>query len=117
MSDQVWIALATVLAALVTALASSGVINSIQNKGKTSAERKKIEEDIITQIRSQSDKKNDELRLRLELQEYKFDMLLEEHLLLIDKVKEKCSDVDREALLKLRASALKLKFINKIPED
>lgn len=116
MSDQVWIAIATILGALFTAIASSGIVGAIQNRGKSTVERKKIEEDIITQVRSESDKRNSRLEARLELQEYKFDMLLEEHLAFIDRVKAQCSSsTDVELLSQMRASAMKLKYLDKIP--
>lgn len=116
MSDQVWVAIATILGALFTAVAGSGVVGAIQNRGKNTVERKKIEEDIITQVRSESDKRNSRLEARLELQEYKFDMLLEEHLAFIDRVKAQCSSsTDVELLSQMRASAMKLKYLDKIP--
>lgn len=116
MSDQVWIAIATILGALFTAVASSGVVGAIQNRGKNTVERKKIEEDIITQVRYESDKRNSRLEARLELQEYKFDMLLEEHLAFIDRVKAQCSSsTDVELLSQMRVSAMKLKYLDKIP--
>lgn len=115
MSPNTWLAISTIITAVVAALASSGLVGYFQNKGKTNAEQKQIEEDVIAKIRATGDKKSEALMKRGELQEYKFDMLLEDHLSLIDKVKETCAAPDKPLLADLRASALRLKYIDRIP--
>lgn len=117
MSSEIWIAIATVIGAIFTAIASSGLVGAIQNKGKISTERKKIEEDIISQIRTESDKRNKVLEDRAELNEYKFDMLLERHLELIDKIRKDYESKEEcvKAFMELRTKALELKYLDKIP--
>ncbi|AWY06138.1 hypothetical protein PBI_SUZY_33 [Gordonia phage Suzy] len=115
MDTNVIIALITLAGAIAAAIASSGIVSYVQNKGKTTVETKQIEENIISKIRREGDKKNDVLVARAELQEYKFDILLEEHLALIDKVKLTCGSADQVELAELRASALKIKYTDRIP--
>lgn len=81
-----------------------------------------MEQDIISQIRSEGDKESekykaqtDKLEQELSLTEYRFDMLLEQYLEFIEIVKNKCQIEDPESFSKMRAKALALKYLKEIP--
>ena len=109
--NEMWTAIATVIAAVVSALAGSGLIGYFQNKHKTTAETRGIEQNIISKIRGEGDKKNAILIAHAELYEYKFDMLLEEYFRVIDQLRD-CPSAPVEDL---RRKAFEIKYTDRIP--
>lgn len=109
-----WTSIATIVGALFAALASSGIVQYIQNKHKTGAETRAIEESVIVKVRREGDKRSDILIAHAELNEYKFDMLMEEYMKLIDSIRGKdCTTGD--VLVELRKRAYDIKYIDRIP--
>lgn len=113
-SGNIWLSIATIVGAIISAIGSGSIVNYIQNHRKTNAETKQIEEDIISKIRSEGDQRYVVMRDHAELQEYKFDQLLEEYLELIERIREKGAS-SSERLAELRAGAMRIKYIDRIP--
>ena len=106
-----WTAVASILSAVFMALASSGLIGYFQNKHKTTVETRGIEQNVISKIRIEGDKKNAILVAHAELYEYKFDMLLEEYF----KVIERLRDYPSASVEDLRQMAYQIKYTDRIP--
>ena len=109
--SEMWTAIATVVSAVVTALAGSGIINYFQNKHKTTVETSGIEQNIISRIRMESDKKNATLVAHIDLFEYRFDMLMEAYLEVIERLR----DYPITDVADLRAKAYQIKYLDHIP--